>query len=111
MIPDLISGRLDDRHSLIALFDANQIAHAQIFVALTNLGIPYVSWPMAVDPMPDDNWMEHHSTEHSGLAQLLGIQDPGGLNQFDLNNQAQFDQWVALHAQHHDLIGQALGLP
>ena len=115
----MLNANMDDPNSLVALFDANQLAHDQIMLAMAKAGYLVTSWPMAVEPMPDGNWVEHHATEHAMLAQTLGLQDPGGLSSFSDDSDGktlsqmtpdEFAQWASLHAQHHDLIASALGL-
>ena len=109
MIPDLLNARLDDRQSLVALFDANEIQHARVSVQFARSGV-LSAYPMASIPMPDENWQRHHSDEHNFWLSVLSLASPGELSSFDLNDQQQFAQWCDIHAQHHDLVNAALGL-
>jgi hypothetical protein len=109
MIPDLLNANFDDSQSLSSLFDTNDIQHMRVQQALAQKGV-VSGYPMATVPLPDENWMRHHSDEHNFWLSALNLASPGELSSFDLQKQDQFYQWCDIHAQHHDLINAALGL-
>ena len=109
MIPDLLNANLNDRQSLTALFDANEIQHARVSVNLAQQGV-LSAYPMAATPMPDENWKRHHSDEHNFWLAVLNLASPGELSSYDMEDPVQFAQWCDIHAQHHDLVNAALGL-
>lgn len=110
MIPGLLDADVNDEQSVIGLFDLNDQLHRQIQSELISLGLYGVSWPMATAYPPDEAWVDKHSNEHLMWSQLLSLDNPGGLSQYDLQDPAQFAQWVSIHARHHELIAQALNL-
>ena len=92
------------------MFDANGFAHQQVNDYLLKQGVNINPWPMSVEYPPDASWLDHHAQEHTLWAGIFNIDNPGDLNQYDLNNPRQFARWIDIHVQHHQLVSQAIGL-
>ena len=110
MNPGLLDANVDDEESIVGLFDSNEQIHRLVQSELGRLGIMVASYPMSVQYPPDAQWLEAHALEHMSWSLVLNLDDPGGLNQYDLNDKAQFAQWVSLHARHHQLVNATLNL-
>jgi hypothetical protein len=108
----LLEANASNPEDVSQMFDANDLAHQQVIAAIMAQGVNIVpqSWPMAVAYPPDPSWVDHHAQEHTLWSQILGVENPGDLNQYDLNNPRQFARWIGIHVQHHQAINQALGL-
>lgn len=106
----LLEASPQDAEQVSQLFDANEIIHQQVYGAIQALGVTLNPYPMSVVYPPDVMWTEAHAAEHSLWAQILNIDNPGDLNQYDMTNPRQFEQWINIHVQHHQLVADALGL-
>ena len=106
----LLEASPKDAEQVSQMFDANDLAHQQVNAYLLQQGVNIGPWPMSVTYPPDATWVDHHAQEHTLWAGIFNIDNPGDLNQYDLNDQRQFARWIDIHVQHHQLVNQALGL-
>lgn len=94
----------NDRDQLSLFLDLNYLAHESIITAL----VPVIDHrPLTGEP--DQGWSFEHDREHRAIAAALGISAPPDLSVVDFADDSSED-WLLYHAQHHDLINQALGL-
>lgn len=108
----LSEGDWKDPKSVQEIIDLNSITHNEIYTRMLDQGLVLNHVPIDADfedkaSIPD--WAYIHDAEHRQIASLLGIQSPPDLSEFDFDQQAQFDAWLAYHLQHHVLISIALG--
>lgn len=102
----------EDPASVQEVVDLNDLTHNEIYVRMLDAGLVLNHLPMGTDFEDKEtlsDWAYIHDAEHRQIASLLGIQAPPDLSEFDFQDQAQFDAWLAYHLAHHVLISQALG--
>lgn len=90
-------------------FDANAIAHETIFVTLLGNGVTIQHYPMWTDE-PTDDWQQVHYHEHLSWSVELGVPLPPDISGIDFEDAAARQNWLYEHAQHHELVAQALGI-
>lgn len=84
------------------------VTHDTISQAIEDAGINIDNYPLDNwDNLPD--FMFQHNIIHIRIAQALGLSAPQDLELYDLEEESQFYDWMAIHGQEHDRILLALG--
>lgn len=98
-----------DEIAWLQFLGANEQSHQTIAarVETKNKVIPRV--PLSGDPRKDPNWMSDHNRMHQAEGLAIGLSIPP-LNDYDLNDPAQFAEWMYLHGAVHAAENDVLGI-
>ena len=99
----------DDEQGFLSFLGDNEIAHIAFASRLAQLGVVITNIIPVGSPYDDTNWMFDHWARHQEECSHLGIAVPD-LSVVDLNNEAQYLDWMELHGQLHELQNTALGI-
>lgn len=89
--------------------DFNAMAHETTYGALLLNGVIVEHYPMFTDDAGED-WKQIHYAEHLAWSDALTLGLPPDLSLVDLQDPLQANDWLTLHAAHHLLVNQSLGL-
>jgi hypothetical protein len=56
------------------------------------------------------DWLQTHYIEHTQIADSVGLAGVADLTDVELNDDAQFSNWLQLHAQAHQIIDAILNI-
>lgn len=57
-----------------------------------------------------EGWLERHQRVHEQVAEAWGVDGPPNLQDWDLDDETQYEFWIALHAQEHQRMDAVMGL-
>lgn len=99
----------DDEQAFVEFLDLNAFAHQTTHNAFLSSGVTLEQYPMFTEDA-GENWKEIHYAEHLAWSNELTLGTPPDLVTVDLTDPTQSADWLTLHAEHHLLVNQALGL-
>lgn len=108
-----LSGFIDvdmqNPESMGEFLDMNSFAHETTQGALLLSGVIVEHYPMFTEDA-DADWKQIHYAEHLAWSNALTLGTPPDLALVDLDDPGQAADWLTLHAAHHLLVNQTLGL-
>lgn len=98
-----------DRDDTQTFFDVNALAHETIFGELLRGGIVLDHYPLWTSEATPD-WLDIHYREHLAWSVELALPLPPDLTAVDFDDDQAREQWRYVHALHHQLVAQDLGV-
>jgi hypothetical protein len=84
-------------------------AHKGIAETMMRSGLQSNSIPLADTPMDNQPWMLDHYQLHIGIGSQIGLGTPD-LASYDLKDETQYTDWMAVHSALHSAINAKLGI-
>ena len=85
--------------------------HQVIYTTAINKGFPkYDIYPQIRDIEDLEGWSYFHNMEHSNIAHALQSGTAPDFSDVDPSDKESFDSWLAVHADVHAFIRDALGI-
>lgn len=97
------------RDTFPEFMDRNALLHETVFNTLLSAGVITAHYPLW-EHEPSADWLEIHYREHLAWSVELNLPTPPDLGSLDIKNSTAVNTWLYNHAQHHDLVSQALKL-
>lgn len=91
----------------------NATAHTSYNTALELLGLPVSGYPIADlgdTKEAQENWLHDHALMHSALTSTIGLAASADLTDVEIHDDDEFQSWLQIHQQQHQLIDAALKL-
>lgn len=101
---------LKSEESRREFLDLNAITHETVFQALLGQGTVTPHYPIFTMAEVPDDWLKVHYEEHIAWSIALGLDSPPDLQDVDLKDPQQAEDWMNNHALHHNLVAITLGL-
>lgn len=84
------------------------IAHDTISAYIEDQNLAITNYPLE-NPEQQKDWLFTHNRAHMIIAQQLGLSAPQDMELYDLQDEHQFYDWMAIHGGEHDRILLAMG--
>ena len=99
----------DDDDAFMDFLGAHEVSHQTIASKLIGSGKLVAMIPLSDVPQDNPDWMLDHYKIHREIAQAMNFSVPD-LASVDFDDEAQYTDWMQLHAQIHHQINDSLGI-